>query len=231
MNKSEKIDELAKAMVQVQLNLPGAKKTAENPFYKSNYADLKDCLEAGREVLSKNGLVVIQTMGGTAESPSVITTLMHESGQWIEGEGAMTPDKKGPQGTGSMITYARRYGYSAIIGLHQEDDDGEGATDRNKKQAPKDTSKAGKDDIPLGGGHDKPYESPNKDLPEEERKKRGLISLKQRGRLKGIVDKKGWPLKDVESLLADNGYKSSYDIKWQDYRGIVDQIESLDMNV
>ena len=155
-NQSENIDELAKAMVKVQLGLPGAKKSADNPFYKSKYADLKECHMAGREILSENGLCVIQTLGGTAESPSVITTLMHVSGQWIKGENAMTPDKKGPQAIGSCITYGRRYGYSAIIGLHQEDDDGEGAENRKKKkEAPKDTSKAGVDDIPFGGGHDK----------------------------------------------------------------------------
>lgn len=229
--QSEHIGELAKAMVKVQLGLPGAKASAENSFYNNKYANLADCMEAGREILSKNGLAVVQTLGGTAESPSVITTLMHTSGQWIKGEGSMTPDKKGPQAIGSCITYGRRYGYSAIIGLHQEDDDGEGATKRGAKkkaEAPKDKSVAGIDDIPLGEPRD--YESPNKDLTDEERKAKGLISSKQRGRLQKIATDQGWPVTAVKSHLADNGYQSSHDIKWQDYKKIVERIESLDMS-
>ena len=45
----------------------------------------------------------------------------------------MVPDKKGPQGLGSAITYNRRYSYSAMIGLHQEDDDAEAAENRKNK--------------------------------------------------------------------------------------------------
>ena len=213
-NQSENIDELAKAMVKVQLGLPGAKKSADNPFYKSKYADLKECHMAGREILSANGLCVIQTLGGTAESPSVITTLMHESGQWIKGENAMTPDKKGPQAIGSCITYGRRYGYSAIIGLHQEDDDGEGAENRKKKkEAPKDTSKAGVDDIALGGGYDEPKNTDN------------LISDAQRKRLYAIAKKYDWKPTAVSSLLAKHGFESSTDVTWQKYKDICDELE------
>lgn len=94
------------------------------------------------------------------------------------------------------------------------------------------TDAGSNDDIPLGepgSSGVKEYESPNKDLTDEERKAKGLISSKQRGRLKGKVDKQGWPVTAVSSLLAEHGYKSSHDIKWQDYKKIVEQIESLDM--
>lgn len=135
MEQSDSINDLAVALVKVQGALGGAKKDSKNPFFNSDYADLKSVWECCRDLLSKNGLCVIQTNGGTAESPSVITTLAHISGQWIRGELHMTPDKKGPQGTGSAITYARRYALAAIIGIYQADDDAEGATDRNKKQS------------------------------------------------------------------------------------------------
>lgn len=205
--QSENIDELAKAMVKVQAGLPGAKKSADNPFYNSKYADLKECHMAGREILSENGLCVIQTLGGTAEAPSVITTLMHVSGQWIKGENAMTPDKKGPQAIGSCITYGRRYGYSAIIGLHQEDDDGESATNRSKsKQAPKDTSKAGVDDIPITKPHN-------------------LISEAQRKRMFAISKEYAWAETAVKSLLAKHGFESSKDITWEKYSTIIDELE------
>lgn len=202
--QSESIDELAKAMVKVQIGLPGAKPSVENTFYKNKYANLADCLEAGREILTENGLCVLQTLGGSAESPSVITTLMHVSGQWIKGEGHMTPDKKGPQGTGSAITYARRYGYSSIIGLHQEDDDGEKATDRKKKQAPIKDTEAGVDDIPLGGD---------------------LISEKQRIRLQTLATKNDWATTAVQSMLAKHGFNSSKIVTKDKYKEICEELE------
>ena len=210
--QSENIEELAKAMVKVQAGLPGAKKSADNPFYKSKYADLKECHKAGRDILSENGLCVIQTLGGTAESPSVITTLMHVSGQWIKGENAMTPDKKGPQAIGSCITYGRRYGYSAIIGLHQEDDDGEGATNRSKsKQAPKDTSKAGVDDIPLGNEEPPPYEE--RPMPESTRIDKGKAKVLF-AKWKNIPN---YSDEEKNNLLAEWGIESLYAIEATDF--------------
>jgi hypothetical protein len=67
------------------------------------------------------------------ESDAVIVTtrLMHSSGQWVEASGRMKPMKNDPQGVGSAITYARRYGLQAIAGIPAEDDDGNAATRGN----------------------------------------------------------------------------------------------------
>ncbi len=131
--QSESIGKLASALCAVQKEIGGAKKDSRNPFFNSNYADLGSCWETCRKLLTDNGLCVIQTNGGTAEAPSVITTLAHTSGEWIRGELAMAPDKKGPQGIGSCVTYARRYALASIVGMYQVDDDAEGATDREEK--------------------------------------------------------------------------------------------------
>jgi hypothetical protein len=131
MNKSEQINELAKAMVKVQAVLEGAVKDTQNPFFKAKYANLEACWDAIKEPLTKNGLCVIQTMGHLSEGgPSIITTLIHESGQWISGEQPLCAKALSPQDMGSAITYGRRYGLAAIIGLVQVDDDGEGAAKR-----------------------------------------------------------------------------------------------------
>ena len=228
--QSESIDELAKAMVKLQLGLPGAKAMSTN-FYKKNYANLKDCLEAGREILSENGLCVLQTFGGCADSPSVITTLMHVSGQWIKGEGHMTPDKKGPQGTGSAITYARRYGYSAIIGLHQEDDDAEGATDRKNKQAPKDTSKAGVDGSklnPVIQPHEISPAEVGDDPPELDYDADPKIT---KGKAKILYAKlmnvPKWVEEDRIVFLEDIGFDSVYDVTEEKYEGIKQTLTTL----
>jgi hypothetical protein len=38
----------------------GVKKGSLNPFYKSSYADINDCLEVALPALSKNGLAITQ---------------------------------------------------------------------------------------------------------------------------------------------------------------------------
>lgn len=129
MNQSENINELAKALSQAQGQIKGAIKDSKNPFFKSNYADLSSVWDACREALTKNGLSVIQTTDyfkDVAEL-AVITTLAHSSGQWVKGILPIHAKTKDPQGTGSAITYARRYALAAIVGVVQVDDDAEAA--------------------------------------------------------------------------------------------------------
>lgn len=134
MQKSEQINELATALAKVQGKLEGAKMDAENPFFKSKYATLFSVWYACRQILTENGLSVVQTCSiGENEGLVVDTTLLHTSGQWISGELAIKPAKNDPQGVGSAITYARRYGLAAIVGICPEDDDAESAMERKPK--------------------------------------------------------------------------------------------------
>jgi ERF superfamily len=141
MSQSETIGALTKALVKVQKELGGALKDSTNPFFKSKYADLASCFEASRALLTANGLAVAQTTRVEGTANVLATTLMHESGEWLSGEILLVPVKNDPQGIGSAMTYARRYGYSAIIGLTQVDDDGHEATrpEEPKKPVPKKT--------------------------------------------------------------------------------------------
>lgn len=137
MEKSETIGELAKALCSVQGKLTGAKKDSENPFFKSKYADLASVWDACRILLNENGLSVVQTNSPSGENTTTIdTTLLHNSGEWISGSLEVPLTKNDPQGLGSAMTYARRYGLSAIVGVCPEDDDAESATKREPdKQA------------------------------------------------------------------------------------------------
>ena len=71
-----------------------------------------------------------------AESGDLVleTILMHISGEFISGRYPIRPVKTDPQSTGSAITYARRYAFSAITGIAADDDDGNAAS--NQQQAP-----------------------------------------------------------------------------------------------
>ncbi len=121
--QSETIGSLAKALSALQGSLENVTKDTQGHGYK--YATLAECLKAIRPHLQPNGLSVTQT---TLPGPMLITTLMHESGEWSRGYlplhaqgGRMTNEM---QALGSGITYARRYTLCAIFGLAQEDDDG-----------------------------------------------------------------------------------------------------------
>ena len=120
--KSETIGKLAEALAKAQGEMSFAKKDSVNPFFKSKYADLASVIEAVREPFSKNGLSYSQFV----EDDYLCTMLMHSSNEWILGKIKILNPKGDMQGLGSAMTYARRYGLSAIAGVSQDDDDGNG---------------------------------------------------------------------------------------------------------
>lgn len=128
MEKSEAINELAAALAKAQGAMKGAKKDSDNPYFKSKYADLSACWEAIREPFAVNGLSIVQLVEPNTESVTVETVLAHSSGQWMSSKITMKPVKNDPQGIGSCLTYARRYGLCAITGVAPEDDDGNTAS-------------------------------------------------------------------------------------------------------
>lgn len=133
MKKSEGICDLAKALTAVQASLTPAKRDSTNPYYNSTYADLSSVWESCRETLAKNGLCVIQGNSvGTGNTLIVETILIHESGQWVQSELCLPLSKADPQGVGSAMTYGRRYGLAAIVGIVADaDDDGNAASAKN----------------------------------------------------------------------------------------------------
>lgn len=131
MEHSESITQIAAAVIAAQGEMPSAKKTADNPFFKSKYADLAGCIEAARPVLKAHGLGVIQSADCDGEYAVVETLLVHGSGEWLKSRTVLRPTKADPQGMGSAVTYARRYAYMAIIGQAAEDDDGNAASQPN----------------------------------------------------------------------------------------------------
>lgn len=136
MLKSEQINELAAALAKAQGQIEGAKKSSSNPFFKSKYADLAECWNACREALTANEISVIQMPEEINENGrlNITTMLAHSSGQYISSTLTMTVTKLDPQAIGSAITYGRRYALAAMVGLAQEDDDGEKAMARQEKK-------------------------------------------------------------------------------------------------
>lgn len=135
MKHSETLSKLATALVKAQADIKFATKDANNPFFKSKYADLPAVIEAIKPALNKSGISFLQVV----VPEGVETMLLHESGEYISGITPVVVAKQNdPQALGSAITYAKRYGLQAIVGVPADvDDDGEGAMGRAEaKSAP-----------------------------------------------------------------------------------------------
>ena len=139
MNQSDSIANLALALSIVQGKLTYAVKDSANPFFKSKYADLESVWGACRELLSQNGLAVMQFPGLYSDldkSMSLTTIISHKSGEYISQEmsvpcGMLGRDgvlKLDAQAAGSALTYMRRYALAAVVGVVQADDDGNAAS-------------------------------------------------------------------------------------------------------
>jgi len=161
MNKSESIKELAIAMNKAQAEMTGAKKGAENPFFKSKYADLKEVIKAVKLPFADNGLSYVQFPIEENGRIGIETILMHTSGEWLSNSFTVQLTKQDAQGAGSAITYCRRYGLQAVAGIPSEDDDGNAASKDNltthtgtKAQTGVDDDKPWYDDNMLSSHHD-----------------------------------------------------------------------------
>lgn len=126
--QSDSISKIALALSKAQAKMTAAKRTAENPFFKSKYADLNSVWESLRGPLSEQELAVVQTPIEDEKGIAIITTLAHSSGEWFRSKMYIAPKARDAQSIGSAITYARRYALSAITGAApDDDDDGNGA--------------------------------------------------------------------------------------------------------
>lgn len=126
---------LATALVKAQASIEGAKKDSTNPHFKNKYADLGAVWDACREALHSNGFAVVQYGTVTEAGAALVTKLLHESGESIEGLTPLLNSKGDMQGLGSAWTYARRYGLAAIAGVCPEDDDANAASEKPAAKA------------------------------------------------------------------------------------------------
>mgnify|MGYP006423018917 CR=1 FL=1 len=124
--------EAIKAFIKAQSEMGAALKSAKNPFFKTNYADLSAVQSAVYPPFHANGFAIVQTGGADEFGQYIETRFIHQ---------AAAPDmftsrvylafKQGDmQSLGSAISYARRYGMCAVSGVFLEDDDANRATGR-----------------------------------------------------------------------------------------------------
>lgn len=135
MNQSQSIAAISAALVKAQAEFPTVAKTKEvivqtqKGSYVFKYAPLEDMISTLRPILTKNGLGF--TQGGDGDA--IVTTLFHESGEWISHRMPLT-DTGHPQQYGSLFTYKRRYSLKAALGIETDEDDADRAYTDDGKQ-------------------------------------------------------------------------------------------------
>ncbi|MBN8189512.1 ERF family protein [Salipiger thiooxidans] len=119
---------IATALAAAQSQMGKALKSANNPHFKSKYADLSSVMDACLPALNQNGIAVVQPSGEDEVGRYVETVLIHgETGQSLSCRVPLIVQKNDMQGYGSAVTYARRYGLMSMAGIAPEDDDGNAA--------------------------------------------------------------------------------------------------------
>lgn len=147
-NRSASIASLAGALAEAQKNFTSIPKDREvtvttqtGGSYKFKYATLDAILAATMPALSDQGLAVSQALTEWGTNFAVETTLYHKSGEWISNvtpmflAGKRTKEGRdlppGNQELGGAQTYARRYGYSALVCITADEDDDANHADGN----------------------------------------------------------------------------------------------------
>lgn len=125
------------ALAAAQAQMGKAIKDANNPAFRSKYADLASVMDACLPALNANGVAVYQPTIDDETGRFVETILAHESGETIKCRVPLIVQKNDMQGYGSAVTYARRYGLMCMAGIAPEDDDGNAAAKAAPQEAPR----------------------------------------------------------------------------------------------
>jgi len=126
---SESIKNITTAILKAEDNFTAVLKSADNPYFKSKYADLNAILAAVKPALKVEGVKVYQPPVTDGTTNFVTTRLVHaESGEWIESTMKLEMSKVTMQEAGSGVSYGRRYTLQGLLGLETADDDGNAAS-------------------------------------------------------------------------------------------------------
>lgn len=136
MRQSEKIGEFTKAFVAAQKQFKSAEKDGENPDFHSNYATIESVIDSVVPALNNQGIAVLQrpSADDQYQGACLETMLIHTSGEWMSSLIRIPSGKNDAHGFGSAYTYARRYSLAAMCGIKQFDDDGNGASEKEKAE-------------------------------------------------------------------------------------------------
>jgi hypothetical protein len=113
------------------------KKDGTNPHFRSSYVTLNEVLDKVKGPLNEMDIVVVQSVetieGHMGEQVAGLkTTLIDTEDDTHINSFVLFVNATDMQKLGAAITYARRYSLITLLGLEDEDDDGNGAVGNTK---------------------------------------------------------------------------------------------------
>lgn len=151
MRFSESLSNIGAALAKVQAEIKNPIKNQLNKGVQGapKYANLEDTLQDYvRPICSKHGISIFQSIkSDEADRVGIATTLLHESGEFIESDfvyckvvvqtnSSGRPILTEGQATGVCITYLRRYSLNAALGINGDKDTDGSYTDEPPEDDP-----------------------------------------------------------------------------------------------
>jgi hypothetical protein len=215
MTPTTKLSTLAEALAAAQADMPAVEPNAVNPHFRSKFVSLDYLIAKTRPVLNLHGLSLTQ-WPSTSDigQPTLTTRLTHVSGEAIENTMPLLLGKQDMQGLGAAITYARRYAWSAALGIAaDEDDDGNQASTTNGAAAA------------ATNGHSATTAQAMQAATNAARN--GTISEPQQKRLIAIAKQKGVAAETVKQLIGTvAGVATSAEVPKAKYDELVAAVEA-----
>jgi hypothetical protein len=119
-----------------KINDPFKNRDADTGKFKYGFADLDEVLQCVTGPCLENGIFISQRVKADTIQATVVTVLMHESGETLSSDGiSISTTKADPQGVGIAVSYARRYDLLSFFGLAQTDEDGKNRFAATQPQA------------------------------------------------------------------------------------------------
>ena len=127
------------ALCAAQSEFGTVTKGANNPAFKTKYADLKDVAGVVIPVLNQHGVAVTAYMVCADGERAMRTEFVHANTETrVSCDVPLIVNKNDMQGMKSATTYVKRIGLESLSGIAPEDDDGNAAA----KSAPQRTASA-----------------------------------------------------------------------------------------
>lgn len=190
-----------------------------NTSYK--FANLATIIETNREVMSKNGLAIVQRIGFENEIFGLITELVHKSGEKVSSFHPLPdPGKMKPQEFGARLTYARRYSWQTIQGVEGDvDNDANGVG--NAANLVENGVLSKKTSNPTRSGGQTP--KPQNHAP-------GMSDRVTVGELKvlwKVFEQKGFTKEQAAQVIQNEFNKKNVDLTKDEFHKVCDLVNSL----
>lgn len=138
--------QLAAALSRVQAKLHSVGKDRDvrvtpkdgGGSYTFRYATLAAIWDVIRGPCTENGLAIVQLPRVDVAKMMVVveTRVLHTSGESLGATVELPTKRTDPQGIGAVMSYARRYGLSAILGVTQDEENDEQALEDMRHHSP-----------------------------------------------------------------------------------------------